>query len=76
MREFKFFNNNDFYSCPSEDEIADAINVGRSCFMAGHSIEYNPYLRPALFNAFQEGWVLEESYQSLRDSIRANNETI
>jgi ribosome modulation factor len=59
------------------DEIANALSVGRRAYLEGRSVDYNPFLRLELSDAFDEGWELEHSYDILRDAQqRANNETI
>ena len=76
MKTFKFLNNNkkDDYITPTMDEIANALSVGRRAYLEGRSVDYNPFLRLELSNAFDEGWQLEHSYDILRDAQqRANN---
>jgi hypothetical protein len=76
MRQFKFLNdnkNNDFL-IPTENEIVRALEIGRRAYLEGRSIEYNPFIRRELYDAFDEGWELEHSYDILRDAQqRANN---
>ena len=56
------------------DEIANALSVGRRAYLEGRSVDYNPFLRLELSDAFDEGWQLEHSYDILRDvQQRANN---
>jgi ribosome modulation factor len=56
------------------DEIANALSVGRRAYLEGRSVDYNPFLRLELSDAFDEGWELEHSYDILRDAQqRANN---
>jgi hypothetical protein len=79
MQPFKFLNDNkkDDYITPTMDEIANALSVGRRAYLEGRSVDYNPFLRLELSDAFDEGWELEHSYDILRDAQqRANNETI
>jgi ribosome modulation factor len=79
MQPFKFLNDNkkDDYITPTMDEIANALSVGRRAYLEGRSVDYNPFLRLELSDAFDEGWQLEHSYDILRDvQQRANNETI
>ena len=76
MQPFKFLNDNkkDDYITPTEDEIANALSVGRRAYLEGRSVDYNPFLRLELSDAFDEGWQLEHSYDILRDvQQRANN---
>jgi ribosome modulation factor len=76
MRPFKFLNDNkkDDYITPTMDEIANALSVGRRAYLEGRSVDYNPFLRLELSDAFDEGWQLEHSYDILRDvQQRANN---
>ena len=76
MKTFKFLNNNkkDDYITPTEDEIVRAIDIGRRAYLEGRSVDYNPFLRLELSDAFDEGWQLEHSYDILRDAQqRANN---
>ena len=76
MRQFKFLNDNkkDDYITPTMDEIANALSVGRRAYLEGRSVDYNPFLRLELSDAFDEGWELEHSYDILRDAQqRANN---
>jgi ribosome modulation factor len=73
MKPFKFFSNNK--NNPTEDEIVRAIDIGRRAYLEGRSVDYNPFLRLELSDAFDEGWELEHSYDILRDAQqRANNE--
>ncbi len=71
MKTFKFLNNNkkDDYITPTEDEIVRAIDIGRRAYLEGRSVDYNPFLRLELSDAFEEGWNLEQSYEILRQSI-------
>jgi ribosome modulation factor len=76
MQPFKFLNDNkkDDYITPTMDEIANALSVGRRAYLEGRSVDYNPFLRLELSDAFDEGWQLEHSYDILRDvQQRANN---
>jgi len=76
MRPFKFLNDNKKgdYITPTMDEIANALSVGRRAYLEGRSVDYNPFLRLELSDAFDEGWQLEHSYDILRDvQQRANN---
>jgi ribosome modulation factor len=76
MKPFKFLNDNkkDDYITPTMDEIANALSVGRRAYLEGRSVDYNPFLRLELSDAFDEGWQLEHSYDILRDvQQRANN---
>ena len=77
MQNFKFLNDNkkDDYITPTMDEIANALSVGRRAYLEGRSVDYNPFLRLELSDAFDEGWELEHSYDILRDAQqRANDE--
>ena len=76
MQPFKFLNDNkkDDYITPTMDEISNALSVGRRAYLEGRSVDYNPFLRLELSDAFDEGWQLEHSYDILRDvQQRANN---
>ena len=75
MQNFKFLNNNkNYFLIPTEDEIVGALEVGRRAYLEGRSIEYNPFIRQELYDAFDEGWELEHSYDILRQARdRANN---
>jgi ribosome modulation factor len=76
MKTFKFLNDNKKgdYITPTMDEIANALSVGRRAYLEGRSVDYNPFLRLELSDAFDEGWQLEHSYDILRDvQQRANN---
>lgn len=76
MKPFKFLNDNKKgdYITPTMDEIANALSVGRRAYLEGRSVDYNPFLRLELSDAFDEGWQLEHSYDILRDvQQRANN---
>jgi len=75
MQNFKFLNNNkNYFLIPTEDEIVRALEIGRRAYLEGHSVEYNPFIRQELYDAFDEGWELEHSYDILRQSWnRANN---
>ena len=76
MQPFKFLNDNKKgdYITPTMDEIANALSVGRRAYLEGRSVDYNPFLRLELSDAFDEGWELEHSYDILRDvQQRANN---
>ena len=71
MQPFKFLNDNkkDDYITPTMDEISNALSVGRRAYLEGRSVDYNPFLRLELSDAFEEGWNLEQSYEILRQSI-------
>ena len=72
MKPFKFFSGDK--NNPTEDEIVRAIDIGRRAYLEGRSVDYNPFLRLELSDAFDEGWELEHSYDILRDAQqRANN---
>jgi len=75
MQNFKFLNNNkNYFIIPTEDEIVRALEIGRRAYLEGHAVEYNPFIRQELYDAFDEGWELEHSYDILRQSWnRANN---
>jgi hypothetical protein len=76
LKPFKFLNDNKKgdYITPTMDEIANALSVGRRAYLEGRSVDYNPFLRLELSDAFDEGWQLEHSYDILRDvQQRANN---
>jgi hypothetical protein len=72
--DFKFLTNNDVkiprYYTITEEDIARAISLGREHYLNGHNIEDNPYHTPELFEAFNEGWNLEQSYDTLRQSLQ------
>ncbi len=70
MQNFKFLNDNkkDDYITPTMDEIANALSVGRRAYLEGRSVDYNPFLRLELSDAFEEGWELEQSYDILRQA--------
>lgn len=73
MKIFKFFYGNK--NNPTEDEIVRAIEIGRRAYLEGRSVDYNPFLRLELSDAFEEGWELEQDYAIFRDAQqRANNE--
>lgn len=72
MKPFKFFSGTK--NNPTQDEINYALIVGREAYLNGHSVEYNPFLRQQTFDAFEEGWELEQDYAILRDAQqRVNN---
>jgi len=69
MKPFKFFSidkNN-----ITEYEIVRAIDIGRRAYLEGRSVDYNPFLRLELSDAFERGWELEQDYEILRQA--ANN---
>ena len=71
MRTFKFFSgnkNNPTLWDPTEGEIIRAIEIGRRAYIEGRSVDYNPFLRLELSDAFEEGWNLEQSYDILRQT--------
>ena len=75
---FKFLTNNEVkipeYYDITEADINRALSLGREHYLNGHNVEDNPYHTPELFEAFNEGWELEHSYDILRQSWnRANN---
>jgi hypothetical protein len=75
MQNFKFLNNNkNYFLIPTEDEIVRALEVGRRAYLEGHSIEYNPFIRQELYDAFDEGWELEHSYDILRQARQMAND--
>ena len=76
MKTFKFLNDNkkDDYITPTMDEIANALSVGRRAYLEGRSVDYNPFLRLELSDAFDEGWELEHSYDILRDAQQRAND--
>ena len=76
MQPFKFLNDNkkDDYITPTMDEIANALSVGRRAYLEGRSVDYNPFLRLELSDAFDEGWELEHSYDILRDAQQRAND--
>ena len=76
MRPFKFLNDNKKgdYITPTMDEIANALSVGRRAYLEGRSVDYNPFLRLELSDAFDEGWELEHSYDILRDAQQRAND--
>ncbi len=75
MINFKFLSENDITDLGvTEDEINTAIEVGRRAFLEGHGVDYNPYLRTALQQAFDEGWDLERSYQTLNQEINESDD--
>ena len=72
MKPFKFFSSDK--NNITEYEIVRAIDIGRRAYLEGRSVDYNPFLRLELSDAFDEGWELEHSYDILRDAQqRANN---
>jgi hypothetical protein len=72
MKPFKFFSGDK--NNITEYEIVRAIDIGRRAYLEGRSVDYNPFLRLELSDAFDEGWELEHSYDILRDAQqRANN---
>ena len=74
MTDFKFLNNNILTGLiPTQDEINYALIVGREAYLNGHSVEYNPFLRQQTFDAFEQGWELEQDYAILRDAQQAAN---
>ena len=75
MQNFKFLNNNkNYFLIPTEDEIVRALEVGRRAYLEGRSIEYNPFIRQELYDAFDEGWELEHSYDILRQARQMAND--
>jgi len=76
MQNFKFLNDNkkDDYITPTMDEIANALSVGRRAYLEGRSVDYNPFLRLELSDAFDEGWELEHSYDILRNAQQRAND--
>ena len=78
MKIFKFFSGNKNKPTlwdPTEDEIVRALEIGRRSYIEGRSVDYNPFLRLELSDAFEEGWELEQDYAILIDAQqRANNE--
>jgi len=71
MQNFKFLNNNkNYFLIPTEDEIIRALEIGRQAYLEGHVAEYNPFIRQELYDAFNEGWNLEQSYDILRQSLQ------
>ena len=77
LKSFKFLNNDDEIPI-TEGDIAHAISLGREHYLNGHNVEDNPYHTPELYDAFNEGWDLEYSYDILRRARdnAFNNETI
>ena len=71
MKPFKFFSGDK--NNPTEDEIVRAIDIGRRAYLEGRSVDYNPFLRLELSDAFDEGWELEQDYAILRDAQQAAN---
>ena len=67
MKPFKFFSGDK--NNITEYEIVRAIDIGRRAYLEGRSVDYNPFLRLELSDAFEEGWNLEQSYEILRQSI-------
>jgi hypothetical protein len=65
---------NETINTPTEDEIIQALSLGREHYLNGHNIEINPYLRRELYDAFDEGWELEHSYDILRDAQQRSND--
>ena len=75
MIDFKFLNNNILTGLiPTQDEINYAWIVGREAYLNGHSVEYNPFLRQQTYDAFEQGWELEQDYAILRDAQQAAND--
>jgi ribosome modulation factor len=72
MQNFKFLNDNikNDFLIPTEDEIVRALEIGRRAYLEGRSVDYNPFLRLELSDAFDEGWELEHSYDILRQSLQ------
>jgi len=69
MQNFKFLNDNkNYFLIPTEDEIVRALEIGRRAYLEGHVVEYNPFIRQELYDAFNEGWDLEYSYDILRQA--------
>jgi hypothetical protein len=74
MIDFKFLNNNIFTDLiPTQDEINYALIIGREAYLNGHSVDYNPFLRQQTYDAFEQGWELEQDYAILRDAQQAAN---
>jgi hypothetical protein len=78
--EFKFLTNNEV-KIPSpyiisEGAIAQALSFGRQAYLNGNAVEDNPYHTPELYEAFNEGWDLEHSYDILRQAQQSANESI
>jgi hypothetical protein len=69
MKPFKFFSGDK--NNITEYEIVRAIDIGRRAYLEGRSVDYNPFLRLELSDAFEEGWELEQSYEILRQ-VRDN----
>jgi hypothetical protein len=69
MKAFKFFSSDK--NNITEYEIVRAIDIGRRSYLEGRSVDYNPFLRLELSDAFERGWELEQDYEILRQA--ANN---
>ena len=69
MKPFKFFSSDK--NNITEYEIVRAIDIGRRAYLEGRSVDYNPFLRLELSDAFEQGWELEQDYEILRQA--ANN---
>jgi ribosome modulation factor len=75
MQNFKFLNDNkNYFLIPTEDEIVRALEVGRRAYLEGRSVDYNPFIRQELYDAFDEGWELEHSYNILRQARQMAND--
>jgi|AACY02.14.fsa_nt_gi hypothetical protein len=69
MTDFKFLNDNIFTDLiPTQDEINYALIIGREAYLNGHPADYNPFLRQQTYEAFDQGWELEHSYEILRQA--------
>jgi hypothetical protein len=79
MRNFKFLTKNEErLPIPprpiTEEDIEHAISVGREVYLSGVGIENNPFLTPELYEAFEQGWELEQDYDILREARQRASE--
>jgi hypothetical protein len=74
MKDFKFLNDNKHFF-PTTGDIDHALSVGRESYLNGLDIDYNPFLTRELYDAFEQGWELEQDYEILRQAQQRANET-
>jgi hypothetical protein len=65
---------NETVNTPTEDEIAHALSVGREAYLNGNDSADNPFIRRELYEAFEQGWELEQDYEILRQAQQRANE--
>ena len=65
---------NETINTPTEDEIIQALSIGRESYLNGYDIDYNPFLRQQTYDAFEQGWELEQDYEILRQAQQRANE--